>query len=310
MSAPPANETCPLTAATLPLSSVAPSNTLDVKNLKALVSQALQLYRSSNTWPSSKTFQLDHDSKVVATKGKSVQPGRLANTSWHARRSEHDPSSQSHKLTYEDFYQGLAVDHPIKERQYIDDILKYDRVGPSIQVPSLKGDASDEFIDAVRADVWTTEYSLPIMVTNRDFVELFLTVEFKPHVDPLSSSHIDAILASLKEGSGSNITEEQEETSTSNSQRRSCLNIQLPVETTDCAPKKDFVRASYGSVEVLRELERNGTEWWMTVQSDSAGRIPLMFQEMAMADKVAPDVPLFIGWAVKDKQSSKDSSTT
>lgn len=156
MSAPPAIETCPLTAASRPLSSVAPSNKLDIANLKALVSQALQLYRSSNTWPASKTFHLEHDSKVVATKGQSAQSGRLKNTAWHARCSEHSPS-QSHKLTYDDFYEGLAVDHPIKERQYIEEIVKYERVGPEIELPSLDGDACSKYISAVRADVWTTE---------------------------------------------------------------------------------------------------------------------------------------------------------
>lgn len=156
MSAPPANEVCPLSAAILPLSTVAPSNTLDITKLKALVSQALQLYQSGNTWPSSKTFQLDHESKVVATKGSSSQTGKLSKTAWHARRSEHFPT-QVHKLTYEDFYLGLAVDHPIKERQYIHDILAYDQVGPSIQVPSLESDESGKYISAVRADVWSSE---------------------------------------------------------------------------------------------------------------------------------------------------------
>lgn len=156
MSAPPAIETCPLTAASRPLSSVAPSNKLDIANLKALISQALQLYRSSNTWPPSKTFHLDYDSKVVATKGLSAQTGRLKNTAWHARRSEHSPS-QVHKLNYQDFYEGLAVDHPIKERQYIEEIVKYERVGPDVEIPSLEGDSSSKYISAVRADVWTTE---------------------------------------------------------------------------------------------------------------------------------------------------------
>lgn len=156
MSAPPAIDVCPLTASTRPLSSVAPSNKVDPVQLKALISQALQLYRSSSTWPSSKTFNLEHDSKVIATKGLSAQDGRLKDTAWHARRSEHSPS-QSHKLNYQDFYEGLAVDHPIKERQYVEDIVRYEEVGPEIQMPSLDSDPSSQYIETVRGNVWTTE---------------------------------------------------------------------------------------------------------------------------------------------------------
>jgi hypothetical protein len=103
------------------------------------------------------------------------------------------------------------------------------------------------------------------MVANRDFVELFVTIEFKPHADPLSPQHIDAILAALKEDEGEiNSSNEQDSAvaDPSSQLRRSCINIQLPVETPECGPQKGFVRASYGSVEVLRELEQEGTEWW------------------------------------------------
>lgn len=96
------------------------------------------------------------------------------------------------------------------------------------------------------------------MVSDRDFVELFLTVEFKPHDDPLSPSHIDSMLASLKQGG----QEDDDLSSATSTGRKSCLNIQLPVQTPDCGKKNNYVRASYGSVEVLKELEEQGTEWW------------------------------------------------
>jgi hypothetical protein len=173
-----------------------------------------------------------------------------------------------------------------------------------------------------RASLTSVTDELPMVVSNRDFVELFLTVEFKPHAEPLSSSHIDKMLATLKEGASQ--TNDASSALDKSTLRRSCLNVQLPVETPECGEKKNFVRAYYGSVEVLRELDQQGTEWWMAVQSDSSGKVPLMFQEMSMPSKVAPvsdkggitsehaclislysqDVPLFIGWAVKQKQPS------
>jgi hypothetical protein len=154
MSAPPASDTCPLTAAVLPLSSVAPNNIIELTKLKALITQGLQLYRSSSTWPSSKTFNLDYESKVVASKGLSAQSGRLSNTAWHARRSEHS-TSQSHKLTYQDFSTQLGK--PENERQYIHEITKYVEVGSDTKVPSLQGDPSSKYIHSIQAQVWNTE---------------------------------------------------------------------------------------------------------------------------------------------------------
>jgi hypothetical protein len=101
-----------------------------------------------------------------------------------------------------------------------------------------------------------------MVVSNRDFVEILITIQFKPHADPLSSSHIDAMLQALKEGGGKVDESESASNADTSALRGSCLNIQLPVETPECAEKKDFIRAYYGSVEVIKELEQQGTEWW------------------------------------------------
>lgn len=90
-------------------------------------------------------------------------------------------------------------------------------------------------------------------------MELFLTIDLKPHVDPLSSQHIDAIISSLN---GEEQNEELEDQSDSNQKRSSAINIQLPVSTSACEPQANFVRAYYSSVEIIRELEDGKTEWW------------------------------------------------
>lgn len=267
MAAPAPDSVCPLTAIAQPVSDLVSqeSKTLDVAKFNALLKQSLLLYHAGQTdFTPGRTFSMEHDANVQVFKGTPSKPpnARLARCAWHARKSTHDPDKEGHGLGYLDFYEGLAVDHPEKEKQYIHDILRYERVGQSIQPPSLRG-AATSFIHAVRADVWVSEYKLPIITSNRDFVQMFLTVELEPHDDPLSKAHIDAIISAL-DGDVQQANDEQSTAAQTGkaASRRSCINIQLPVSTSECRPQSGFVRAFYGSVEVLRELDGDKTEWW------------------------------------------------
>lgn len=90
-------------------------------------------------------------------------------------------------------------------------------------------------------------------------MELFLTIDLKPHPNPLSSQHIDSIIASLNGDPQNDQIDEQSDIA---QKRSSAINIQLPVSTTDFEPQANFVRAFYSSVEIIRELEGDKTEWW------------------------------------------------
>ncbi|PWN33296.1 uncharacterized protein FA14DRAFT_155993 [Meira miltonrushii] len=300
MTAPKPEAECPLTPVAIPLSDLLnEDHKLKGEKFNSLVRQALNLYRSNFT--AGRTYKHEHDTEVGTLK---LMPGeqsqRTSKCAWHARKSIHDPATQSHKLSYKEFHSGLFVDHPVKERQYIHEILRYDRI-QEVHSPTIPESAA-EYIADVRADVWVTEYKLPMITSNRDFLEMFLTIDLKPHANPLSSQHIDAIIASLN---GDAQAEKTDEESDSTQKRSSAINIQLPVSTSAFEPQANFVRAFYSSVEIIRELEGDKTEWWMAVQSDSAGRVPLMFQEMAMPSKISPDVPSFIGWAVEQKKKGE-----
>lgn len=155
MTAPKPESECPLAPVAIPLSDlINDEHKLGGEKLNSLLRQALNLYRSNFT--AGRTYKHEHDSEVETLK---LMPGeqspRTSKCAWHARKSIHDPATQSHKLTYKDFHQGLFVDHPIKEKQYIDDILRYDRIQEVIS-PTISGSAS-EYIADVRADVWVTE---------------------------------------------------------------------------------------------------------------------------------------------------------
>lgn len=95
----------------------------------------------------------------------------------------------------------------------------------------------------------------------------------------------------------------------SGADRRSFLVISIPVEHAD-APERpsEFVRGKYASVEAVWDHKTPGDdqaaqdiEWFMAVQSDAGGQIPLLFQEMSMASNIAKDVPLFFDWAHSKK---------
>ena len=90
-------------------------------------------------------------------------------------------------------------------------------------------------------------------------MELFLTIDLKPHANPLSSQHIDSIIASLNGDPQNDQIDEQSDIA---QKRSSAINIQLPVSITDFEPQANFVRAFYSSVEIIRELEGDKTEWW------------------------------------------------
>lgn len=129
MAAPPLDPSVPLSAASHSLTNLTDTEgRLNAPSFQALVRQALHLVRSGRTWPRSKTFKLEHDIEVDATKGASSCSGRLAKCGWHARRSIHSPS-HSHGLNFHDFREGLAVDHAVKEQQYIHDIILTDSLG-------------------------------------------------------------------------------------------------------------------------------------------------------------------------------------
>lgn len=149
---------CPLTPVAIPFSDlINDEHQLKSEKLNSLLRQALNLYRSNFT--ANRTYKHEYDSEVETLK---IMPGeqsqRTSKCAWHARKSIHDPSTQSHKLTYKDFHQGLFVDHPVKEKQYIHDILRYDRI-KDVHPPTLSNSAS-QFIADVRADVWVSECEL------------------------------------------------------------------------------------------------------------------------------------------------------
>lgn len=105
--------------------------------------------------------------------------------------------------------------------------------------------------------------------------------------------------------------------------RRSFVIISVPLTHPDAPVRQgQFVRAKHCSVEAVWEASlskaaeaqssarsdsgpHRDVEWLMAVQSDLGGRIPLVFQEVAMAGKISADVSLFFRWAREQKSKGR-----
>ncbi|PWN28170.1 hypothetical protein BDZ90DRAFT_259992 [Jaminaea rosea] len=291
MTIPPLDPTYPLCASTVPAEGLPSSADAATPLLIALVKQSLNLVRSSQAWKKGKQFGKEDQKeggKVQALYCPSDMEGRLKKCGWHARLSKHNPVEGG--LSFTDLYDGLGTeDHTLNEKGYISDILESLQVG--VVIPG-------------RAEVWRNSYNLPSLTANRDFVELVVTLPLPPSPEPFSPAHEEVILKAL---STKPLQLPQDPGSPSQG-RRSFLVVSLPVAHPS-APERpeEFVRAKYASVEAVwegahhAEGQEPDIEWLMAVQSDSSGKIPLVFQEMAMPGKIAHDVPLFYEWARKQK---------
>lgn len=93
-------------------------------------------------------------------------------------------------------------------------------------------------------------------------------------------------------------------------QQQEFVVVSIPVpdfassERSRLAREKGVQVASYVSVERVRKLAEDGRiEWLMATASDAGGVLPQFVQNLAMPGVVWKDVPLFLGWIAKARQS-------
>lgn len=144
-----------------------------------------------------------------------------------------------------------------------------------------------------------------------------VTLPLPPSPEPFSKGHEEVVAQQLSTNSSALLSRAPEGNAAASPQaRRSFVVISLPVAHPQ-APERpnEFVRGKYCSVEAVWETLPSSSpspsrnlEWFMAVQSDSGGKIPLFFQEMAMPSKISEDVPLFFKWA-KERKAKGLAST-
>lgn len=87
---------------------------------------------------------------------------------------------------------------------------------------------------------------------------------------------------------------------------RSFLSISRPTTHPDAPDRSGFVKGTYESAELIREIplfpenpEMNPVEWLMITRSDPGGGIPKFLVERGTPGSVVGDVPKFINWAIQ-----------
>lgn len=172
---------------------------------------------------------------------------------------------------------------------------------------------------------------LPKPTSNRDFLELVLTLSLPPSPEPFSPAHEEAVNQQISSSPSHLHPTPNDGYDGSPTSRRSFIVVSIPVSHPD-APERpgQFVRGKYCSVEAVWERlpaatsgsnegsdanaqspsqsQEKDIEWFMTVQSDTGGNVPVLFQEMAMPSQICKDVPLFFEWARNNVRSQTGST--
>ncbi|KAI3624925.1 hypothetical protein CBS14141_002346 [Malassezia furfur] len=194
----------------------------------------------------------------------SAHTGRLRGAHWHTRASRH-------RVPYDTFVRGLFDNHTPNEREYIESLASVMCVD-ALQPPHVA--------------VWDNAYRLPWPTSSRDFVELVFCIPLRARRAVLRGARA-ARDGALRRAARCAAAPGRR------GERRAFLVLSQPVAY---APLPGHLRAYYASVEAVHEVSAEETEWLMTVQTDSAGWVPLWLQERMMPGKIAEDVPSFLTW--------------
>ncbi|KDQ18151.1 hypothetical protein BOTBODRAFT_551693 [Botryobasidium botryosum FD-172 SS1] len=131
------------------LLSLDPVKLSNVPSSSDLLAAAREHINSSTTWTQKKSVG---NIKIFTTKS-TTNPGGPA---WHCRVSEHGPD----EATFDEFWQGLGVNHSLHEKEYIPEIQS------AVLVTAFEPGVSE---------AWTMHYKLGLMVSRRTFTELVVT---------------------------------------------------------------------------------------------------------------------------------------
>jgi hypothetical protein len=186
---------------------------------------------------------------------------------WFARISIHEDSSDKGTATWEEFDNGLRVDHSEHEKDYTPDLVDAHQVLSWREQLATAGGVVGEWQD-VTLEIREMRHKLPFfLLDDRVFSVLVATAK--------------------KEGE--------------------LLVVQLPVDLSNVPKAKytgdsSITHGIYCSVERAEKVAE-GTKWQMGTASDAGGKLPIALQKPNMPGAVAKDVGLFIKW--REEQRAK-----
>lgn len=202
------------------------------------------------------------------------QPG-TSNEAWFARLSVHDNAAKEGTASWEEFEQGLRIDHSKHEKDYTPGVVDAHEVmnwDSELVEPQRKiGDWED-----VRVCLMEMQHHIPAPLNNRVFPVLVI---------------------SGKRNNENLVMKDKE-----------FLVVQIPVSTKGLPNAKyhdvsKVTEGMYVSIEKCELVEEGSkVQWQMATASDARGSLPMWAQRMGVPGAIVKDVGLFIDWCAKNRR--------
>ncbi|KAG9026628.1 hypothetical protein FRB95_008655 [Tulasnella sp. JGI-2019a] len=242
-----------------------PSSSDVILAARALIESDLE-----TEWKKGKLFPVKLSSgstRDVQTFSRKVGDAR---ETWFMRISEHDVTQDG---TFDEFWNGLGVDHAQHEAQYIPEI---------VNASLLKT------VEPNVSEVWSLHYNLGPMLSPRTFTIVLMTkLSEASSFPPLREGLVVSI--PFNTSSDQNLSE-------------------LEGQWGEGGKGKVGVKGKYAAVEWIRELGNGKVEWRMATTSIPGGMIPGFLATGAIPGAISKDVKHFLEWMAKSRntQTSTD----
>ncbi|MCJ1307853.1 hypothetical protein MMC25_001501 [Agyrium rufum] len=229
-------------------------------------------------WNSSSSTNSDTDTgtETVAIPRPASSPSGVEEN-WFVRSSAHENKKAAGTAVWEEFDEGLRVDHNEKEAAYTPELFDANKVldwdGETAGM-ELEGRFS-----GVQMRIYEMCHKLPFPLTTRTFPVLVVSAltgkreAIVVHM-PLDISSLPAAFYS----NGRNMKEGDSEIK----RKKAVLGVYTSIERIRVVPEK-----TDGKEEV---------QWSMAVASDASGALPMWAQKIGLPGAIAKDVGLFLKW--------------
>ena len=226
--------------------------------------------------------ELPKDTVAAAPEGASVE-------SWFARESLHENKAQNETASWEEFDNGLRVNHSQHEMEYTPGVQDAHEVMNWDEELEKHGRKIGEWED-VHASVMEMVHKIPAPLNNRVFPVLVITGK-------------KAAAPAAQRGS--------EEAPSNAMPGDSFVVVQIPVGTQGLPGAKyhnvpKVTGGLYCSIERVEVVEDGKkVQWSMATASDAKGVLPMWAQKMGVPGAVVKDVGWFMLWVEERRKKGK-----
>ncbi|KAF4310319.1 hypothetical protein GTA08_BOTSDO03026 [Botryosphaeria dothidea] len=210
----------------------------------------------------------------------SEQPFMDSNTTenWFARESVHQNASEQGTASWEEFDNGLRIDHSKHEMDYTPAVFDAHKVADWDELIAVKGGKVPGGYEEVSMSVYEMCHQMPPPLTNRVFPVVIITA--KTGADSFVVVQIPVDLQDFPDG----------DVLYSNGRNKR--------DGESSVKSKKVTPGIYVSVERVKLTEAGEVKWVMATASNAKGYVPMVLQKQGVPGAVLKDVGLFIQWAM------------